>query len=88
MTEEQKPSPWDKKPAKKKWKWWHWVIGILLLLAFCDSDSNDKDEEYFTPQNCYMFGEKQMCFVDPLPKDKYCYLMQDDQVKCFDQPRN
>ena len=67
----------------RKWKWGHWTIAVLLLLAFCDSDSNDKDDDH-----CYMFGEKQICFAEPLPEDKYCHLMDDEQVRCFDQPRS
>ena len=64
-----------------KWRWWHWLLATLLLLALCDSD-NDDDEF------CYMFGEKRICFVEPLPEDKYCYLMNNDKVQCFDEPRN
>jgi len=64
-----------------KWRWWHWLLAVLLFLALCDSDSDD--DEF-----CYMFGEKRICFVEPLPKDKYCYLMNNDKVQCFDEPRN
>ena len=65
-----------------KWRWWHWLLAVLLLLALCDSD-NDDDDEF-----CYMFGEKRICFVEPLPEDKYCYLVNNDKVQCFDEPRN
>ena len=64
-----------------KWRWWHWLLAVLLFLALCDSDSDD--DEF-----CYMFGEKRICFVEPLPEDKYCYLMNNDKVQCFDEPRN
>ena len=67
-----------------KWRWWHWLLAVLLFLALCDSDNDDDDEDGF----CYMFGEKRICFVEPLPKDKYCYLMNNDKVQCFDEPRN
>ena len=67
-----------------KWRWWHWLLAVLLFLALCDNDNdNDNDEEF-----CYMFGEKRICFVEPLPEDEYCYLMIDDKVQCFDEPRN
>ena len=66
-----------------KWRWWHWLLAVLLLLALCDSDNDDDDDEF-----CYMFGEKRICFVEPLPADKYCYLMNNDKVQCFDEPRN
>jgi hypothetical protein len=67
-----------------KWRWWHWLLATLLLLALCDSDSDNDDDDEF----CYMFGEKRICFVEPLPEDKYCYLMNNDKVQCFDEPRN
>ena len=66
-----------------KWRWWHWLVAVLLFLALCDSDNDDDDDEF-----CYMFGEKRICFVEPLPEDKYCYLMNNDKVQCFDEPRN
>ena len=65
-----------------KWRWWHWLLAVLLFLALCDSDKDDDDEF------CYLFGEKRICFVEPLPADKYCYLMNNDKVQCFDEPRN
>ena len=65
-----------------KWRWWHWLLAVLLFLALCDGN-NDDDDEF-----CYMFGEKRICFVEPLPEDEYCYLMNNDKVQCFDEPRN
>ena len=79
----QRESPWEPKKEKPppKRRWWLWGLGFLLLLALCDDDDDRR-----ASSNCYNFGDERLCFQEPLPSDKHCYLEADGEVRCYDQP--
>lgn len=70
--------PGGDKPKPKR-RWWLWVLGFVLLLALCDDDDDKR-------RYCYTFGSERRCFDQPMPKDAYCYLMDDGTVQCFAKP--
>ena len=75
------PDPPEPEEPKKK-KWWLTPLGLLFLLALCDSDDDDRERQY-----CYSFGAEKLCFSDPLPANKHCYLESDSRVRCYDEPK-
>lgn len=71
----------DRTEPKRRRKW-PWVIGLLVLLGVCDDD-DDGPRRY-----CYTFSSgERLCFAEPLPEGKYCYLGADKAVRCYDQPQ-